>query len=195
MLVITGSGRSGTTIIAQWLEELNLLPYDGEYIEQFYSGLEPRDVKRVNSAIWIGNDAPMQSFPAQQAAIIGFDYSIIKDSMFFHGNVLDTWVSVRTDLKFLICIRKFSQIEKSRRRVNQMNKVRTPKELEGDFGKFLSGVIFNKIPFEIISFPDFVDSYEEVYNKVKALEPNLKINKRKGEIAWDKVVNKSLLSF
>lgn len=195
MLVITGTGRAGTTAIAQWLEELGLLPYKGEYIEQFHSGLEPRDVKRVNSAIWIGNDAPMQSIPAQEAAIREFDYSIVKDNMFFYGNVLDTWLSVRKDLKFLISIRKFPNVEKSRRNANQINKIRNTQELQGDFGKFLSTIIFNNLPYEIISFPNFIESYDEVYEKIMELEPSLNIDKKKGKIAWEKVIKKHLVEY
>lgn len=195
MLVITGTGRSGTTALAQWLQELNLLPYEGEYVAQFYSGLEPRDVKRVNSAIWLGNDAPMQSIPAQAAAIRDFDYPIVKDPMFFYGNVLDTWLSVRKDLKFLVSIRKFANVEKSRRSVGQINQARNPQELQSDFGKFLSTVVFNKLPYEIICFPDFLDSYEEVHEKIMKLEPSLKINYAKGETAWKKVVQKNLVHF
>jgi hypothetical protein len=195
MLVITGTGRSGTTAIALWLKEMNLLPYEGEYIEQFHSGLEPIDVSRVNSAIWLGNDAPMQSLPAQEAAIRDFNYPIVKDAMFFYGNVLDTWLSVRKDMKFLISIRKFSLVEKSRMNVKQMNQVRSPKELEADFGRFLSLIIFNKLPYEIICFPDFLDNYKEVHKKIKALDPSLKINYKKGEVAWNKVIKKSKVHF
>ena len=195
MLVITGTGRSGTTALALWLKELDLLPYEGEYIEQFHSGLEPRDVRRVNSAIWLGNDAPMQSLPAQEFAIREFEYPIVKDPMFFYGNVLDTWLSVRRDMKFLISIRKFSNVEKSRINVKQMNQVRSPKQLEADFGRFLSLIVFNKLPYEIICFPDFLDSYEEVHQKITALDPTLKIDFKKGEAAWKKVIKKSKVHF
>ena len=195
MLVITGTGRSGTTALAQWLKELNLLPYEGEYIKQHYSGLEPFDVSRVNSAIWIGNDAPMQSIPAQEAAIRAVDYSIIKDDKFFYSNVLDTWLSVRQDLKFLITIRNFTKVEKSRRAVGQLNKVRTPEQLNSDFGKFLHRVILNKLPYQIICFPDFLDSYEEVHEKFKLLAPEIEINFEEGKLAWDKVINKNLVHY
>jgi len=195
MLVITGTGRSGTTALALWLKELNLLPYEGEYIEQFFSGLEPREVKRVNSAIWLGNDAPMQSIPAQESAILDVDYSVIKDPMFFYGNVLDTWISVRKDLKFLIAIRKFSIVEKSRLNVGQINQARNAQELQSDFGKFLSTIIFNKLPYEIICFPDFLDSYKEVHTKIMALDPTLNIDFKKGEKAWKTVIKKHLVHY
>ena len=195
MLIITGTGRSGTTALAQWIQELGLLPYEGEYIKQHYSGLEPSDVSRVNSAIWLGNDAPMQSIPAQEAAIKEVNHTIMKDDKFFYGNVLDTWLSVRKDFKFLITIRNFHKVEKSRRSVGQLNKIRTPEQLNSDFGKFLSRVILNDIKYEIIRFPDFLDSYEEVYSKLNRLAPEIEIDFEKGKEAWEKVINKSLVHF
>jgi hypothetical protein len=195
MLIITGTGRSGTTAIAQWLDELGLLPNKGEYIPQHFSGLEPADVSRVNAAIWLGNDAPMQSLPAQEHAIRAFEYTVLKDDKFFYGNVLDTWLSVRKDIKFLISIRNFHKVEKSRRAAGQLNKIRTPEQLNSDFGKFLSRVILNKLPYEIICFPDFLDTYEEVYDKVMALSPELNIDKEEGRKAWNKVIDKTKVHF
>ena len=195
MVIITGTGRSGTTVLAKWLKELDLLPYEGEYVPQHYSGLEPIDVSRVNSAIWIGNDAPMQSIPAQESAIRQIDYSIVKDDKFFYGNVLDTWLSVRKDIKFLITIRNFHKVEKSRRAVGQLNKIRTPEQLNYDFGKFLSRVILNKIPYEIICFPDFLDTYEEVHEKFKLLSPKIEIDFEIGKAAWEKVIDKNLVHY
>ena len=82
MLVITGTGRSGTSAITLWLKKCGLIDYPTQWVEQFNSGLEPSDVDRVNSAIWIGNDAPMQSIPAQMEAIGKINYKIIKDPKF-----------------------------------------------------------------------------------------------------------------
>ena len=195
MLIITGTGRSGTTAIAQWLDEMGLLPNKGEYVPQHFSGLEPADVSRVNSAIWLGNDAPMQSIPAQEHAIRAFEYTVFKDDKFFYGNVLDTWLSVRKDMKFLITIRNFHKVEKSRRAAGQLNKIRTPEQLNLDFGKFLSRVILSKLPYEIVSFPNFLDEYEDVYDKVTALSPELNIDKEIGREAWNKVIDKTKIHF
>ena len=197
MIIITGTGRSGTTALAQWLDELELLPYKGEYIPQHFSGLEPADVSRVNSAIWLGNDAPMQSIPAQEAAIKSFEYDIIKDDSFFYGNVLDTWLSVRKDMKFLITIRNFHKVEKSRRAAGQLNKIRTPEQLNSDFGKFLSRIILNDLPYEIISFPNFLDEYEQVYQVFRKIAPEIikETDFEKGREAWNKVIDKSKVHF
>ena len=195
MLVITGTGRSGTSAIAKWLDECNLLPYKGEWVDQFYAGYEPFDVSRVNSAIWIGNDAPMQSFPAQEAVIRSVEYPIVKDPKFFYGNVLSTWLSVRKDLKFLICIRNFHNVERSRREVNQIAQLRTPDQLRSDFGTFLSTLIFNGLPYEIVCFPQFLDEYDLVYEKIMKLEPTLELDYKIGKKAWKKVINKSLVHF
>jgi hypothetical protein len=137
----------------------------------------------------------MQSLPAQEAAIREFNYSVVKDPMFFYGNVLTTWLSVRKDMRFLISIRNFSLVEKSRISVKQINQRRNPQELQADFGKFLSTIIFNKLPYEIICFPDFLDSYEDVHEKIMKLDPTLEIGFEEGRVAWEKVVKKNLVHF
>lgn len=195
MLIITGTGRSGTSMVAKWLDGCGLLPYKGEWVPQFNSGYEPADVSRVNSAIWLGNDPAMQSIPAQEAAIKSFDYPIIKDPKFFYGHVLNTWLSVRTDLKFLICLRKFPAVYKSRVDARQLNMLRKPEDLQSDLGKFISQLVFNKIPFEIVCFPDFLDNYSDVYDKILKLEPSLDLKKSKGEDIWKKTVDKSISGY
>ena len=197
MLIITGTGRSGTSLIAKWLKECNALPYEGEWVEQFYAGYEPPDVSRINSAIWIGNDAPMQTVSAQESAIKGIKHDIVKDPKFFYGNVLTTWLSVRKDLKFFVCIRNFHNVERSRKAVNQITQLRNPEQLRSDFGSFLSTVIINQLPYEIVCFPEFLDEYDMVYRKITTLHPELKltVSYQDGKDAWEKVVNKSLVHF
>ena len=64
-----------------------------------------------------------------------------------------------------------------------------------DFGKFLSKIIINKLPYEIVCFPDFLDSYEEVYEKFKSLSPEIEIDFEVGKLAWEKVINKNLVHY
>ena len=174
MVIVTGTGRSGTSLIAKWLDEIGLLEYKSNWIPQFNAGLEPTDVSRVNGAIWIGNDPEYQQVSVQKQKILEFDYQIIKDPKFFYGNVLDTWLSVRNDLKFLICLRKFTNVYKSRMKASQLAMARKPEQLEHDLGRFISQLVFNDLKFEIIKFPDFIDNfYEEVWTKTLNLYPQL----------------------
>ena len=194
MLIITGTGRSGNTIIALWLRELGLLPYEGEIVPKFCAGLEPKDVRRVNSAIWIGNDAPLQSIPAQENAIKNFKYSVVKDSMFFYGNVLNTWLSVRQDLKFLVTVRNFTDVHKSLVKTKQLNRVRSVEEIQSECGKFFSQLILNKLPYETICFPAFAEEYDDVHEKIMTLAPELKIDYKHGKEVWTEVIQKHLLN-
>lgn len=202
MLIITGTGRSGSSAIAEWLSKSNILPYESERIPQFYSGFEPKDVSRLNSAIWLGNDAPIQSLDVQGKMIKEFNYKIIKENSFFYGNVLDTWLSNRTDLKFLICLRNFSQVEKSRRKVNQLNKIKTPEELKMCFGSFLSQLIFKNIEYKIIQFPSFIDEHDLVYKSINELSSDylidkfgMKISMNNSRKIWNETMDKSLINF
>ncbi len=202
MLIITGTGRSGSSAIAEWLSKSKILPYESERIPQFYSGFEPKDVSRLNSAIWLGNDAPLQSLDVQGKMIKEFDYQIIKENSFFYGNGLDTWLSNRTDLKFLICLRNFSQVEKSRRKVNQLNKIKTTEELKLCFGSFLSHLIFKNIEYKIIQFPNFIDEHDLVYKSINELNSDylidkfgMKISMSKSKKIWNETMDKSLINF
>ena len=200
MLVITGTGRSGTSVIAKWLDECDLLPYEGEWIPQFNSGYSPKDVRRVNSAIWLGNDAPLQSLPMQEEMIKGFDYNVVKDQMFFYGNVLDTWLSVRNDLTFLICLRNFNHVEKSKRKVNQLNQLKNPEELKMYFGTFLSTLIFKGIKYEIVNYPNLLDEHDLIYDHINKLDSSIlkkngkTISRKKSLKVWNSVVDKNLIN-
>jgi len=193
MLVITGTGRSGTSIIAAWLKKCGMIDYESEWIPQFNSGFDTPDVSRLNSAIWLGNDPALQSVPAQTTAIKAFEYNIIKDPKFFYGNVLNTWLSIREDMTFLICLRKFNQVHKSRLNLSQLSMARKPEELENDLGRFVSQLVFKKIPFEFVTYPDFTDSYEEVYKKLHTLHPELDINLERERKIRDDLIDKSKL--
>jgi hypothetical protein len=201
MLVITGTGRSGTSAIGRWLDNCGALPYESEWIPQFNSGYEPKDVSRLNSAIWLGNDATLQSLPIQEEMIKGFNYEIVKDPMFFYGNVLDTWLSVRNDLTFLICLRNFHHVEKSRRKANQLNQIKTPEELRLCFGTFLSTLIFKGIDYRIINYPNFIEEHDRVFDMINELDPcalrnrktNKEISRKKSKKIWEESMDKNLI--
>jgi len=199
MLVITGTGRSGTSAIAKWLDECGVLPYESEWIPRLNSGYEPKDVSRLNSAIWLGNDAPLQHLPTIEKMIKGFEYSVIKDHMFFYGKVLDTWLSIRQDLTFLICLRKFAHVESSRRKANQLNQIKTPEELNSCFGAFLSMLIFKGIKYEIVCYPNFIEEHKTVYNFINKLDSKIlkNVSEPKSKKIWDSVmdINLSLTDF
>lgn len=197
MLIVTGTGRSGTSVIATWLKELGLMDNLTDWVQQNNSGYDTRDVARVNSAIVLGNDPAMQSIPAQSEAIRGFQHEIVKDPLFFYGNALNTWLDVRRDFKVLICLRKFQHVHKSRLRVQQHNLAFDPDKLRMELGKFMSELLFNEIPYEVITFPSFLDSYDEVYGKIKALYPAIedKVEIEFGREAWESIVKKNLVHY
>jgi len=195
MLIITGTGRSGTSLIALWLKECGLLNYDSEWVDQFDAGLDNPESSRINKAIWQGSDPYYYSAEAKTKGISLIDYPIIKDTNFFSKHVLQTWLPVRKDMKFLICLRKFGSVNKSWSRTKQLIRLRTPEQHESDFGKFISTCIFNNVEFEIICFPELIDNYKNVYTAVKNLVPDLELDFEQAKIAWEKVCEKNKVHF
>jgi len=197
MLVITGTGRSGTSAITKWLNELGLIEYQSNWINKFNAGLEPSDVSKVNGSIWIGNDPDFNSIKEQKKAIKKINYPVIKDPKFFYGEVLSTWLEVRDDLQFLVCIRNFSSVYKSRQRVSQLAQAKNPTELRQAYGNFMYNMNMNHTPNETIVFPDFLNSFDEVWGKINRLSPELLkgINEEYARSVWDGIMDKSQVNF
>ena len=195
MLVITGTGRSGTSLVAKFLKKCGVLDYEAEWVEQFNSGLDHPEASRINKAIWQGNDPYYYSVEAQTQSIKTIPNKIIKETNFFNGHVLDTWLGARNDLKFLICLRKFTAVQKSRKYYQQLLQLKSPEALENEFGRFLSKLVFKKIPYEIVCFPNIIEDYDTVYKKLKSLEPNIDINWATGKKYWEEIADKTMVHF
>lgn len=66
MIVITGQGRSGTTVVAQWYQELGFDP-GGRWNVSWNGGLESEDVVRVNRSIVDDLDMGVLGHPREVA--------------------------------------------------------------------------------------------------------------------------------
>lgn len=74
--------------------------------------------------------------------------------------------------------------------MKQLVLARKPELMEAEFGKFLSRVVCEDIPFEIVCFPNYINDYDSVYKKIKRLEPSLDISHATGKKIWESIVDK-----
>lgn len=195
MLVITGTGRSGTSFLAKWFQEIGLLQYDANWISSLSAGLEAPQISRVNGAIWVGNDPQYEREEAQKRVIQTANYPVIKDPKFFYGGVLDTWLKYRNDLKFIVLVRDFEAVFKSRLAKGMETQAFHPDAMENIYAHFRYRLDESSTPYEILVFPEFLDEYNKAYSRITKLCPELKIDKDKGRKAWDALVDPSLVHF
>jgi len=191
MLVVTGFGRCGTSLIAKWLQACCLLPYEATWFDQINAGLEPLDVCEINNKI-IGlnfNGAEyVCSEPAPAGALAeqikAISYPVFKCPRFMYGNVLQEWLSVRKDLSFVIMLRNFDAIHNSRVKMRETLGgtgdnmfIKTPDEMRLLLGNAVQLLVANRIYFKFLYFPDFIDNYtlvEDRFHQYLPLPKNAK---------------------
>lgn len=188
MIVITGFGRTGTSFFASWLRELGLIEYPHGYTPEVNAGIEPLDIAELNNKL-------VRKEPVAVEEIKKFSYPVIKDPRFLYEDVLDAWLSVRKDLRFLVLHRDLSDIRASRKAFQDTLKgspdsyLLTEEQLATQLGKFMHLCIKNNLQVEYLYYPDFLDNYREAYEKLGNL--GLYVSFDQGRDAWNMLVDKS----
>ncbi len=194
MLLITGTGRSGTSFVAKWFYDMGKIDYDYIWLNEYSAGLEPSDVTRINGAIFIGNDKKYQTEKEISDAIKKINYRVIKDPLFFYPNVLEYWAKRKKNLSILICLRNFEDVYKSRK-LKKMNNTHSPKILTKYNKEFRHTISKYEIKHQSILFPYFLDNYDEFYTKINLLDSTLDLDYKKGKEKFNLLVNKDLINF
>ena len=134
MLIITGSGRSGTTVVSRFCHNMGYL-VGGKMDNTVNAGMEEPFVTEINRAIL------RQGFENKHRSLIrDCSRKIIKDPLFCQGNVLDTWLSIRKDIKLIICLRDMNSVKKSvESSPHKFNKLFKP---ETDVSKMFNLILF-----------------------------------------------------
>ena len=190
MIVITGFGRTGTSFLAKFLQEMGLITYEHGYSEEVNAGIEPLDVTAINNGLLEGTLDLQQAKPL----IENIHYPIIKDPRFLYGDILTQWLSVRKDLKFLVLLRNPTEIYLSRKeflkKVEGSERwVLTPIQLSEAFEKFIETCVKNEVYPRFLHFPQFLDSYSLVWLQLTAL--GIKVDLEHGKKVWNLLVDKS----
>jgi len=207
MLIITGLGRCGTTVMIQFIKNLGFdigSPNDYNYNEKIRGGVEHIFVRELNKRL--------RSF-ASRAGILDIEKEMptigskkmwkVKDQIngvrldaykelviFTNPVIIRAWWESRKDITLLICHRKFQEIFAS---VEEKNKIMGPGERQvGDvfktqFADFITEVLLLGIPYRILMFPQFLLDYDSVYDSLRYL--GLDFDKQTGEGIWKDTVN------
>lgn len=166
MLVVTGTGRSGTSALAGYLFRMDL-PVGGKYNEKILGGYEHREVVTLNNKI-------LNNEPFSQDEIKAVDLEVVKDPRFFFPKVLREWLSVRDDLKFLLCFRAIDQtLQGAKRHPDHFftNSASASDEelkqrMRSKLANFMEKVLEKDIPYASLTFPNFLEQHDKVYEVV-----------------------------
>lgn len=200
MLIITGPGRSGTSLLAQFCKELGFDP-GGEWHDGVNAGMEFPVVVRINDAILkeaARTGKSVETLKQYAETMRSLPNQVIKDPRFsYHPAVIEAWYSVRQDLSVLLTYRKPEHSIASRKRLARalfvgFNK-RSPDKVRIEFANTIETLLQLNIPFKCILFPHFLKNYDEVASTFSYL--GLEIDPSTGRSKWDRLVNPDHVHF
>ena len=202
MLIITGLGKTGTSMIARFCYligyDLGTTSWDNR--EMSLCGMEHPVSMDINNSIM--GKITKQTDKEIEIKIKSIKNQVIKDPRFTRrrGKIVKTWHKIRKDFKFIILNRDYSAMadrsiytqsipnpEKifDKNKLIEQNKKR--------FDTFLNVINKLKIPYKIIIFPDFLDQYNLIYEYLHW--GGLKFDYNKGELIWNQWADKSKVHF
>jgi hypothetical protein len=193
MLVITGMGRSGTSVLAALCKGLRFDP-GGAYTEGINAGLEDPAVVGVNEAILGLNSARGHAGERAIGRITSFGRPVIKDPRFIlaGGAALRVWWQQRQDFRVLLAVREAGEVVRSRQAHPHWFGAIPDAEaqvLERDIGATIDLMTSLGIPFRCLRFPDFLKQPEEVFEALRF--GGLSFSDRRARKVWTRLVDPS----
>ena len=160
MKIITGIGRSGTSVLTQYAKACGHNIGEARWLNEYRAGNEDREFIMINQHIYkVGGGMVNQ--------IRYFDRDVAKDPLFMRDvRILRHWRALREDFEIVYCYRDYEEIAESQRKLPDMMCPAYrcfPDLMKRKEEEFLEACGRWNVPFHILKYP-----YEE-YNKINKL--------------------------
>lgn len=199
MLVITGPGRSGTSMLGQFCASVGFNP-GGEWCNEIDAGLEHPRVAAINDAMYRearNTGAVWDTLDRYRDEIMALELAVIKDPRFtYHPAIIRAWSSIRPDLSVLFTYRNPEQSIASRKRHKKYLFVKhkaKPEALKCDMADSIEAMLDCGVPFSLLLFPNFITQYDAVYTVLTEL--GLDFNRETGREQWNAIADESRVHF
>lgn len=197
MIIITGTGRSGTSLAARFCEKIGFPP-GGGWGRGIQAGREHPAIVKINNA-FAGVDSEDRIPEDLRSRIRGFHRKVVKDPRFVtieNPLLLKTWQGERSDLRFIVMRRDLRAVASSFHANRQFFK----KQHELSHGALVAAYqkkldLFsqqiNVLGLNVcwVDFPDCVDDYNLIHSAFVEFG-GLKICRKKGRFSWEKLADK-----
>lgn len=194
MLIITGTGRSGTSALAEFCRQMGHDP-GGNWRDDINAGMEDPEVIAINRRLLGGQDLVQC-----QARIRGLGRSVIKDPRFIlDPKLIRVWFEARSDLRLLILLRNYVDVASSQSvapaefRVadGHEEQITRQRHYVAEFILQLAGM---DIPFRLLRFPEFIGQFERAFDSLAAFG-GLSIERQRAQEAWDEWMDPTKIHF
>jgi len=217
MLIVTGLGRCGTSLMIDFIGRVGVeIARDHmSFDKNKRAGLEFAPAYSINRDLFTDFisygkkidvdkviDTPYFGKISYRDRIlkIGEDPPVdaIKDPRFmWHPDIIETWYKVRgKDIKVLILHREFEEVILSRLKAGWKDgdpkRRKNINELKIDFAEFMTRILKLGIAYSILYYPNFLKEYDSVYKALSHLDINF--DKEEGKSIWSDLVNMDFVS-
>ena len=189
MLVITGSGRCGTSVLTKFCQEVGYSP-GGAWKDEVNAGMEDKEFAVTNNAIEDGGiDDEIRKYIGE------FPRRVVKDPRFLREKAAGAWASLRPDLQVIICVRNMDHVALSFNGtpLGDKSHLEWVTKRTHEIMLAYSSLAKFQVPIRFLSFPHFLDHYKTVHGLLEW--GGLPIDYDIGEIAWKKLINKDLVHY
>lgn len=197
MLAITGTGRSGTSLMAWFCREMGYDP-GGQWQSRINAGMEKGVFTTMNRAIWQNGGANAR----QRKRILNYGRPTFKDPrLMIYPEALQEWIALRPDLGLLILFRPMAHVAasaerhpkwfKRRAETRNVNDMRDDDHMNWRYRQFyecLCTAVASKVPMRLLTFPEFLEDYDAVHEALTTVG-GLEIPYEEGKQCWDRLVD------
>lgn len=193
-LIITGFARSGTSLLAKFL---NLMGYDtgGSWNEENNAGYEDEQTQKICTTFQM-NPFSEDLILFLEKEIQKVDKIVVKHPRFLYNpEILRIWTTVFPETSILVTYRTPIYALESKNSLGNFGYYSnlSPSELDKKFHDFISQLIHLRIRHHILYFPDFLTDYGKIYHSISSI--GIYINKDKGQTVWNNLVDMSKVHF
>lgn len=204
MLIITGTGRCGTSLVARFTKEMGYDP-GGHWEPSINAGYEHPDSCRINHEIAgryrRSGKKGIEKFVADKGDLIrGFSAAVIKDPRFVvMPAVLETWARLRSDLRFVLLYRNPLDAVRSSRRflrtsANAQDLGTHVANTRANVQRAVQAMLDAGVQFRVLYFPAILDDYRAVHDALVTFG-GLDWDYRIGQAHWRSIVRPELVHF
>jgi len=189
MLVITGSGRCGTSVLARFCHNMGYVT-GGAWNHDMNAGMEDGRFVETSNAIEQGKvTADVKKY------VDTFPRRVVKDPRFMRPKVTELWARSRPDLRVLICVRDMSHVVQSYANIspNDPDHLEWVTQRTHEIMMAYVELARHHVPVQFLAFPYFLDDYKRVHQLLEW--GGLPIDYSIGELAWNGLVNKDMVHY
>lgn len=198
MLIITGGGRVGSSLLGKVCEELGYDP-GGKWDSTRHCGKEHPQVYQLNMRIENGDVLTKRDV----RFIRDLDLAVIKDTRFLrYERAFPVWLKHRNDIRCIVLFRELCSILASYWRIRRegvpthSQGIANPADFfnrnHAAYFRFMHTLAIHQVPFAVFSYPEFLKQPEAALGALQELG-QLDFKMEDGLQVWDRVVDDGMV--